>query len=881
MIFSAALEPLQAIYQRIVINNLSPIKPSSSLQGGRDLVPSPPHEEERAVRCALANLLTAFGELRKYEISIHSYHQLLHHGEELPSDWSHAITWYLEAVKVCPFDGVTYRPLATISRSQGQLFETAYYLSRSMMAEDSLVSARELLLDIFETSRTQAEQFPVVTALTRMSQHDHVLHFQPHFLAAVGIAFSRTSADTFGHHMERCRRHLSTILQLLMIDILHDTDSGKGSKGDFTQFDQFGLLSSNLSIPLSLSSSSTEVIDELFSKASRLSEMIQQAVVVIIGLLELLAQKHQLKELFSTVHWDQAYTAPSAAPHLTKNQNSMSRSTVNPSELSLEEKLVMEKRYSIQCLHKVQCIPGFLDLARLLLGIIATLISSEGVGVGTRTGVSSQNNLVSTILLTATCPAVALFFDWISDHPEFHLLSVLDKLAWEQMESDLAVYLSSLSQWTQTKTISLELKQQPWHQELEKRCWAIDPAECLLKEDFALEGFLPLRSRFQKRSQSFCQSLASSPHSVSNALQLESLQQQQRGGGTTKTTGELDSLFESCDLVSIVSSLRDSAKLVVYAHRAVDTVKRLCSQPIVFGITTTTGICFDKSRNILYPSAVETHRDQVTVDPKTCLCVVVYRAPMTMRATGFMTSGHTNSKQQSIILTEEEFLQGLSHKPLLLPLEDLDTPAPPLGHAEPSPSLTETLPAPPDSPPEDTGETFPQESGAVAATLEKGKGLLKLHPSSGGEEKGVFRINVPHNPNPKKSFPSQRLPHSAAPLSKQIKETELPLIVVDTPNVAMRHGLNTKFSCRGIKLAIDFFHSAGHRVVAFLPVWTSSTLRSSSTPLSHPLRTFISISSESENCDEQRVLESLRSVSSHFSLSLTVLLVAGTSFTDP
>ena len=37
-------------------------------------------------------------------------------------------------------------------------------------------------------------------------------------------------------------------------------------------------------------------------------------------------------------------------------------------------------------------------------------------------------------------------------------------------------------------------------------------------------------------------------------------------------------------------------------------------------------------------------------------------------------------------------------------------------------------------------------------------------------------------------------------------------------HVCGRHGINMKFSCRGIKIAIDFFHAAGHKVVSFLPV---------------------------------------------------------------
>jgi hypothetical protein len=43
------------------------------------------------------------------------------------------------------------------------------------------------------------------------------------------------------------------------------------------------------------------------------------------------------------------------------------------------------------------------------------------------------------------------------------------------------------------------------------------------------------------------------------------------------------------------------------------------------------------------------------------------------------------------------------------------------------------------------------------------------------------------------------------------------LVVIDAPNVAMRHGLNKAFSCRGIALAMDYYRAAGHRVVGFLP----------------------------------------------------------------
>ncbi|KAI9996287.1 hypothetical protein PInf_013670 [Phytophthora infestans] len=43
------------------------------------------------------------------------------------------------------------------------------------------------------------------------------------------------------------------------------------------------------------------------------------------------------------------------------------------------------------------------------------------------------------------------------------------------------------------------------------------------------------------------------------------------------------------------------------------------------------------------------------------------------------------------------------------------------------------------------------------------------------------------------------------------------LIVIDAPNVAMRHGKGKVFSCTGIELAVNYFQALGHRVVAFIP----------------------------------------------------------------
>jgi hypothetical protein len=44
-----------------------------------------------------------------------------------------------------------------------------------------------------------------------------------------------------------------------------------------------------------------------------------------------------------------------------------------------------------------------------------------------------------------------------------------------------------------------------------------------------------------------------------------------------------------------------------------------------------------------------------------------------------------------------------------------------------------------------------------------------------------------------------------------------PLIVIDAPNVAMRHGRQKKFSSLGVRLCAQYWQREGHKVIAFLP----------------------------------------------------------------
>ena len=52
--------------------------------------------------------------------------------------------------------------------------------------------------------------------------------------------------------------------------------------------------------------------------------------------------------------------------------------------------------------------------------------------------------------------------------------------------------------------------------------------------------------------------------------------------------------------------------------------------------------------------------------------------------------------------------------------------------------------------------------------------------------------------------------------AREIKQNLRP-IVIDGSNVAMSHGRNKFFSCRGIEMVSEHFTKLGHKTIAFVP----------------------------------------------------------------
>ncbi|KAL6049115.1 Translation inhibition and nonsense-mediated decay, variant 2 [Balamuthia mandrillaris] len=83
-----------------------------------------------------------------------------------------------------------------------------------------------------------------------------------------------------------------------------------------------------------------------------------------------------------------------------------------------------------------------------------------------------------------------------------------------------------------------------------------------------------------------------------------------------------------------------------------------------------------------------------------------------------------------------------------------------------------------------------------------GAGILPVAPTDS--------IQVTRNQQPSGQASKQRRQRSR-------KKRKKIMVVLDGPNIAVRHGRQKEFSVKGIKLAIDYYKQRGHFVVAFLP----------------------------------------------------------------
>jgi hypothetical protein len=226
----------------------------------------------------------------------------------------------------------------------GNVFDAVECFARSMCVREPY-AARESLLEVFEQCRQEVESMGSVTALSGLSFQDHSVRFRAHFLACAGIAYTRTGADKFASSLDRCRRHLSTMIQMLPIvtsTAQHRAGaSAAQSKANF--YDFVGPAGRD-------AQQSAEELNALLAHRHfrALEEDCYKAILICISLLTVVIGKHE-----------EAFCQDEAA-------------------MDEEAETAFALRF-----HAVRVLPGLQDMVRMLFAVSASMVGADGAIRGT------------------------------------------------------------------------------------------------------------------------------------------------------------------------------------------------------------------------------------------------------------------------------------------------------------------------------------------------------------------------------------------------------------------------------------------------------------------------------------------------------------------
>mmetsp|Transcript_20154 Transcript_20154/g.33962 ORF Transcript_20154/g.33962 Transcript_20154/m.33962 type:complete len:1454 (+) Transcript_20154:116-4477(+) len=818
------------------------------------------------------------------------------------------------ALSIAPHNGAPYEALSKLattvvvdkdgkSHRKRDSFLGAYYLVRGMGIEIPYLAAREALLDIFEDQKSVSDKLENVTALSRLTLEEHIRRFKVHFLAAVGVAYSRTGADRLEYHLTKARRHVGTMLQ--MVSTAQLCDRNRGDKGSFSSYDQKAFQKES-SVEAGLLLDLTQL-----AQCREVDQSLCQSLVITLSLIEATGSSKGIESINQESKWAAAYS--NWVDHKADDEDWTLEDHI--AHIEWEERCTIEKRYVAQRLHKLQVIPGLLDLLRLLVGLLSSLLGTESIGnvLDTERKTGKPNLKKSTgkgqqtvsARSLSTTRMLATFFEWLDTHPDYHaVITTLDVVGWESVEAELPHLVSGLC------TLANPI--------------GGDSPSRVTKDDFDLVGFIPLQPSVVKNTAA----LVKVEHDALTSI-ICPVDDIAGNEGTVDTplVRSFDALHQLIVAKLITFEQQTVAWVSQYAARCCRCIRDLCEQEVRFGelnffVDPDTG-----KRAALLPSL-----DASDVSP---LTVVVYNtaAPST-RISGFnniLGKSQIGTRQSNFVLSKEAFMRGavvpvavgcddeqynidndeeveddidkddvqneddsagleedkegndlssLSDDGVRgdgvgsggdlyeddddldltnLVLEDVEEevrhtapPPPPPGFMplhEQLPVVTEQnidtssdyvdddfaamCAALLNVPQTEDPSSLPlnkveQQEDAVGITKEKG-GLLHVkvppkvdEPSSPKVNKEFTRAETKRTSQAKPRVYSstnqkQHLTSTIYRSMKLNKSGDIPLIVVDAPNVAMRHGLNAKFSCRGIQLALNFFRSAGHDVIAFLP----------------------------------------------------------------
>jgi hypothetical protein len=678
-----------------------------------------------------------------------------------PSDYRYAEVYYRHALYIGVPTGAIRKKLAAMDkkRSASQL-DIVFELLQCLSARRHPYNSREFLLEVLEQQRTHARLLSDVDSLSQISADDHSNRFVSHLLACVCITFSRTGADTFGFHLDRMKRHLSNMLQMRTADAYKNSVLfSRSQEGRSAQ-------------------SLIDSIDDV--KLKSVEDILTASLAIIVSVYQILTDKNNV--------WAMA-TLKSA------NVTAMGGEVGG---------LVLQK------INQMRSVPGLMDSMRLLTGFLSSVVGGTGIGLYA-SAQDDKGGIRDMFRFRSTITAVSIFFDFLSENPVNGFIAILNNQEWEQLEIGLRGYFNVLQfAMTSVSAASASLDS--------------DALLTVTPDDLALRGCSAVFESIEERTSrdidptklfsvvsgdddvdsrtlfDYCRAKCAETAVPSLQLQIKHLRCKTRA---RRLSTELLQLPISGQL-SANSSVTSEAVLFdinMVPHFAPDKLTAEFSR-------------FRKLLSCDATSSAEVRTSQVLRPAvKTTLNLPgfgSYRAGSDEkpRAEGDDRDDNEEGSESSDSSVDEtaagqEDDDPLSSKPLpQMPLAGItsDSASSEAGLLRLGGAVIDTLRA-----------ASSQSAGGDGASSKADKLAAKRHRSNEKRKQSqelysdMFSKKLPSGPRGSAS-------------AKAGSVSELPLIVLDAPNIAMRHGLNERFSSRGIAIVFNYFLSMGHKVIGFLPV---------------------------------------------------------------
>jgi hypothetical protein len=336
---------------------------------------------------SISTLYLSIGNLYKMKESYmkESYiYNINNDGEEYLEDKGKDLEYFHKANNYSPWVGNPYKSISSIYKSNGKIFESIYYLTRSMSVLSSY-DGHEPLLSLFEYIKRKTEELEVCNSFSAIKFNKHRQRFHYNFLTSVGLAYGRAGVDLLMSYIGICKKHLAMMLQMMKIDC------NKSSINSITT----SLLSNKMEYKRDIN---CPIIDLSTIQSSSLIDHIvddaYKSILMIISLLSIVMKKYNIKDIL----------------------NNITLSNIT---------------YSV---HSIKCIPGFFDLSRLLIDIVCIFLCGDEV----------HTIAINCNHFKCVCKSINVFTMWLKNNQEFCIISLVDKELWVKLEDCMSVYYNSL-----------------------------------------------------------------------------------------------------------------------------------------------------------------------------------------------------------------------------------------------------------------------------------------------------------------------------------------------------------------------------------------------------------------------------------------------------